>query len=72
MVPTRKKKQQNKKLFSQLSERDTDLIIGQSNHDVQTQSRDSITYRGTSADNTSKTTLWKHPQVDMHTPEENF
>ena len=33
-VSTKKKKLQNKKLFSQSSERDTDFMIGQSNHDV--------------------------------------
>ena len=31
------KNQQNEKLFSQLSERDTDLMIGQSNQDEQTE-----------------------------------
>ena len=35
MVSTRKKKQQNKRIFSQLSEGDTDFMIGKSNHDVQ-------------------------------------
>ena len=37
-----RKKQQNKGLFSQLSERDTDFLIGQSNQDEQTGSRDNI------------------------------
>ena len=58
-----------------MSEGDTDFTIGRSNHDVQTESRDSMTYRGTSSDNTSNPTQIKYPQVDqvdVHTLEENF
>ena len=72
MVSTRKKKQQNKRLFSQLSEGDPDLMIGKSNHDVQKENRDSVTYRGTSSDNTNNVTQVNYPQVDMHTLEENI
>ena len=39
MASTRKKKQQNKKLPSQLSESDADFIIGQSRHEAQTENR---------------------------------
>ena len=43
MVSTRKEKQQNKKLFSQLSEEDVDFMIGQSNHDVENENIDCMT-----------------------------
>ena len=65
-VSTRKK-QQNKRFFSQLSERDTDFMIGQSNQDEQTGSRDKIICRGTSSDNASNSTQINYPQVDVHT-----
>ena len=56
MVPTRKKKQQNKRVFDQLSERHTDFMIEKSNPKVQTENRDSMTYRGTFSDNKSDST----------------
>ena len=70
MVSTRKKKQQNKRFFSQLSERVTDF--GLSNHDVQNENIDSVTHRGTSSDNTNNVTQVNYPQVDMNTVEDNF
>ena len=66
------KKQQNRKLFSQLSERDSDFMIGQSNRDEQSESRDSMIYSGISLDNTSNPTQFNYPQVDVHTLEENI
>ena len=72
MVSTRKKKQQNKKLFSQLSERDTDFMIGQSNQGEQIKNRDSMLRRGTSPDNASKPAQINYPQIDVHTLEENI
>ena len=47
-------------------------MIGQSNHDVQFESRDSMTYRGTSSNNTSYPTQVNCRQVDMHFSEENI
>ena len=72
MVSTRKKKQQNKKLFSQLSEKDTDFMIGQSNQDEQIESRRYMLCRGTFPDNASNSAQINYPQVDMHTLEENI
>ena len=72
MVSTRKKKQQNKKLFSQLSERDTVFIMGQSNQEEQTERRDSMICRSTSSCNTSNPTQVNYPQVDVHTLEESI
>ena len=72
MVSTRKKKQQNKRLFSQLSERDTDFMLWQGNQDEQTESRDNTLRRGTSSDNSSNPGQINYPQVDVHTLEENF
>ena len=60
MVPTRKKKQQKKRLYSQLTERDTDFMIGQSNHDAQNENIDSVTYRSRSSDNTNILSLVKY------------
>ena len=51
MVSTRNKKQQNKKLPRQFSEKDNDVMIGQSNQGEQTESRDNMLCRGTSSDN---------------------
>ena len=72
MVSTRKKKQQIKKLFSQLSEVYTGFVIGQSNHRVQTESRDNMTYRGTSWDNQNNPTQMNYAQVDMPSFEETL
>ena len=72
VVSTWKKKQQYKKHFSQLSEGDTNFMIGQSNHDVQSENIDSVTHRGNSSDNTNNLTQVNYPRVDMHTLEENI
>ena len=72
MVSTKKKKQQNKKLFSQLGEKNTDFMAEQKNRDEQTESRDNMICRGTSWDNISNPTQVNYPQVVMHTLEENI
>ena len=72
MVSNRKRKQQNKRLFSQLSQRDTDFMIGRSNQDEQVESRDDMICRGTSLDNKSNPTQVNFPQVDVHTLEEKL
>ena len=72
MVSTRKKKQQNKRFFSQLSERDIDFMTGRSNEDEQTESRDDMTCRGTSSNNASNPTQINYPEVDIYTLEENI
>ena len=72
MVSIRKKKQQNKMLFRQLSEGDFDFVIEQSNHDVQNENVDSMAYRGTSTDNANILTQISYPRVDMNTIEENI
>ena len=51
MVSTRKKKQQNKKLFSQLSKSDADFMIGQSNHETQASNKNNMADKGTSSNN---------------------
>ena len=72
MVLTRNKKQQNKRLFGQLSERDIDFMIGQSNQDEHSESKDDMICRGNSSDNSSNPTQINCPQVDLHTLEENI
>ena len=71
MVSSRKKRLQNKKLFSQLSEGDTDFMIGQSNHDVQNGNIGSVTHRSPSSDNTNNPTQVLFRQVDIHILKEN-
>ena len=72
VVSAKKKKQQSKTLLRQLSEKNTDFMIGQSNHYVQNENRDSMTYRGTFLDSTKKLTQVNYSQVDMHTLVENI
>ena len=72
MVSTRKKKQQNKRLFSHSGERDTDFMSGQSNQVEQIESRDNMICRGTFSDKMSNATQVNYPQVDMHRIEENI
>ena len=71
MVSTTKKRQQNKRFFSQLSERDDHFLIGQSNQDEQTESRDNMLCRGTSSDNASNLAQINYLQAGAHTLEEN-
>ena len=64
-------RQQNKKLLSQLSEPDTDFLIGQSNNENRIEDR-SVTADGNIAFNdTNKLTHVSGSQVDMHTLEKN-
>ena len=72
MVSTREEKQQNKRLFSHSSERDTDSTIGQNNQDEQIESRDNTICRGSSSNNGSNPTQINYPQVDVHTLGENI
>ena len=71
MVPTRKKKQQSKRLLNQLSELETDFVIGQNNHGVQTENKVNVADKDISLGNTNNPAQVNHPQVDMHTLEEN-
>ena len=59
-------------LYSQLSERDTDFMIGPSNHDEQPESRDNVICTSTSLDNINNPTQVNYPSVDVHTLEENL
>ena len=72
MVFTRKKKQQNKKFLSQLSESDADFMIGRSNQSAEAKVEENSTRRGNSLNNTNDTTQANYPQVDMHTLEKNI
>ena len=72
MVSIRKKKQQNKRLFSQLSDRDTDFMVEQNNQDEPIESRDIMTCRGTCSANVSNATQVNYPQVDVHTLDETI
>ena len=70
MVSIRKEKQQNKNVFSQLKERDTNFMIGQNNEDEPIESRNNMICRSTSSDKVSNPTQVIYPQVDIHTLEE--
>ena len=67
MVSTKEKKQQNKTLFSQLNERVTDFLSGQSNQDNQTESGDTMILGGIFSCNASKLTRVNYSQVELHT-----
>ena len=53
MVVARKKKQQTKKLFSQIGETDADFMIRQSDHAAQIKSKAHVADGDTSLNNTS-------------------
>ena len=71
MASTWKKKQQNKRLPSQLSESDADFIIGQSRHEAQTENRSNRADGDTSfLKNANSLNQVSSPQVKMNTLEE--
>ena len=72
MVPTRNKKQQSKKLLSQLNESDPDFMIGQSNHEFQTESRANAADGNISSNDTNNPTQVSFSQVDTHTIEKTI
>ena len=72
MVSTRKKKPQNKRLFSQLSESDADFMTGESNHEAQASNRFNAIDEGTSSNKITDLVQVNSPQVDMRTLEENI
>ena len=53
MVSTRKKKQQNRRLLSQLIESDADFMVGQSSHEAQTKNRANLAHRDFSLNDTN-------------------
>ena len=67
IIFTRKKKRQSKRFVIQLSERDTDFVIGQSAQDEQMESRDNMMCRSTCSANISNPTQANIPRVDVHT-----
>ena len=72
MVFTRRQRQQNKMLFSQLGEKDTFFMIGQSNQDEQIESGHNMICRGTSLDHTSNPTQVNYSQRVVRTLEEDI
>ena len=66
------KKQQSERLFCQLSERDIDFMMRQSNQDEQLESRGNRVCIGTFSDNVSNPTQVNYPKVDVHTLGENI
>ena len=72
MVPTRKKKQQNKRSFNQLSEDDTDFMIARNSCEILTENRTNMADKGISSNNVNGPTQVNSSQVVMHTLEENI
>ena len=72
IIFTRKKKQQNQKLFSQIDEFDADFMIEHSNHEVQDGSNTNVGDIGSSSNNMKGPIHVDSPQVDMQTLGENF
>ena len=69
-LPERKQTRTRGYLASSLKE--TDFMIGQSNQDEQSESRDNVNCRGTSSNSIKNPTQINHPQVDVHTLQENI
>ena len=72
MVATRNKRQQNKRLLRQLSESDTDVMIGQTNHEIQFNDRTNTADGNITLNNANNSTQVNGSQVDMYTLERNF
>ena len=72
MFSPRNKKQQSKRLLSQLSESDTGFMIGQNNQSADTEGRGDLASGGSTLNNINDTTQTKYPQVDVHTLEKNI
>ena len=72
MFSTRKKKQQIRRPFSPLSERQAIFMVGQSNQNEQTKNRDNMLFRGTSLDYACNPAQNNYPQIDVNTLEENI
>ena len=66
------KNSKTRNFFSQLSERDTDFMIGNGNLDVQSQNIESVAHRAFSSNNTNNLTQVNYPRVDTHTLEEKI
>ena len=72
MVYTRKKRQQSKKLFSQLSESDNDFMIGLSNREAQIQDRSNAVDESITLNTANISTQINGSQMNMHTLEKNI
>ena len=72
MVFTGKKKQQNRELFSQLDESDTDSTIGQNNRETQGGCTTNLVDIGNSSINMEGPIQVNSPQMDIHKLEENI
>ena len=69
MVSTRKKRQQNKRLLNQLSESDTDFVLGQHDDEAQVESRVSTVDENITLNNENISTQANGSQMDVHTLE---
>ena len=72
MVYTRKKRQQNKRLFSQLSEFDTKFMVEQNNHESQTGNKVNVARGDIPLNNANNPTQFSGSQVDMYRLEKNI
>ena len=72
MTSTRKKRQQNKKIFSQLCESDIDFMIGQNNLEAQTENRTNTVEQNVTSTKINSTTHINDSEVDVHTLEKNI
>ena len=71
MLLTRKKKQQNKRLFSKLHVFDADFLIGHNNREVQAENWTKLLARIVSSRNMNGAIQGNSPQMDLQTLEEN-
>ena len=72
MVPTWNRRQQKKKLLSQLSEIDTDFMIRQSRDETQPEDRANIVDKNTTLNNANISIQVNSSQVHIHTLDNNI
>ena len=71
-VSTRKKKQENKRVLSQLSESDAEFLIRQTNREAQTENRSNVADGDISLNNANSLTQISGSQVDLYTLYKNI
>ena len=72
VVSTRKKKQQNERLFSQLDESDANFMIGQNFYQAHVGSKTEVVDMGDSSNNMTDPVQINSPNFEEHTLEENI
>ena len=72
MISTRRNKEQNKNILSQLTESDTDFMIGQINHETQPGDRINTADKNTTLNKANISIQVNGSQMDIHTLEKKY